>query len=151
MSQLWRYVRTLLKVAFRHPITGVTLIPCLANGEIVLIQRQDTQQWGLPGGLVDWGETITAAACRELQEETGLTLLGSPRLVGVYSEPERDPRMHSISILLAFDAAGELGVTDTLEVLGVRAFAITQLPLGNLSHDHDRQLQDYLQGKNTVG
>ena len=100
---------------------------------------------------MDWGETITAAACRELQEETGLTLLGSPRLVGVYSEPERDPRMHSISILLAVDAAGELQVTDTLEVLGVKAFAITQLPLGNLSHDHDRQLQDYLQGKNTVG
>ncbi|MFN5514981.1 MAG: NUDIX domain-containing protein [Cyanobacteriota bacterium] len=151
MSQFWRYTRTLLKVAFRHPITGVTLIPRLGDGRLVLIQRRDTGQWGLPGGLVDWGETLTAAARRELKEETGLDLAGAPRLAGVYSDPERDPRMHSISILLALEATGELGIEDKLEVLKVEAFPITELPLGNLSHDHDRQLRDYLEGNMPVG
>jgi 8-oxo-dGTP diphosphatase len=147
MSQFWRYTRTLLKVAFRHPITGVTLIPRLGDGRLVLIQRRDTGQWGLPGGLVDWGETLTAAARRELKEETGLELTGTPQLAGVYSDPNRDPRMHSISILLAVEATGALEIEDGLEVLQVKAFSPFELPLGNLSHDHDRQLRDYLEGK----
>ncbi|MEB3175691.1 MAG: NUDIX hydrolase [Cyanobacteriota bacterium] len=151
MSQFWRYTRTLLKVAFRHPITGVTLIPRLEDGRLVLIQRRDTGQWGLPGGLVDWGETLTAAARRELKEETGLELAEAPRLAGVYSDPERDPRMHSISILLAVEATGELRVEDGLEVIQAEAFPLSELPLGNLSHDHDRQLRDYLAGNIEVG
>lgn len=130
---------------FRHPLTGITLIPVLPDGRLVLIQRRDTGQWGLPGGLIDWGETISTAAKRELKEETGLRLLAINRLVGVYSSPDRDPRMHSISILLAVQAEGNLKIHDPLEVLDVRAFIPESLPLGNLSHDHDRQLRDYLE------
>jgi len=150
MRQVWRYLKTAMGLIFRHPLTGVSVIPVLADGRIVLIQRRDTGQWGLPGGLIDWGETIFQAAQRELHEETDLKLLQIDRLVGVYSSPHRDPRMHSISILLAVQAEGNLQVKDRLEVLDVVAFTQDALPLGNLSHDHDRQLLDYLEGLSIV-
>ncbi len=68
----------------------------------------------------------------------------------MYSDPERDPRIHSISILLEVEAEGELKVADKLEVLEVKAFSKDELPLGDLSHDHDRQLQDYFNDAITV-
>jgi 8-oxo-dGTP diphosphatase len=146
MGRIWQYVKTVLGVIFRHPIPGTTLVPLLPNGHIVMIRRRDTGQWGLPGGLIDWGEDIAAAAKRELKEETGLELVKIRRLVGVYSSMRRDPRIHSISILVEVEAQGTLGVEDTLEIAQVQAFAPKDLPLGNLSHDHDQQLGDYLKG-----
>ncbi len=146
MNQVWRYLKTVLKVIFRHPITGVTIIPILPDGRIVLIQRRDTGQWGLPGGLVDYGEDIPTTVKRELTEETGLTVLAIKRLVGVYSAPDRDPRMHSISILVEAEADGNLQTQDPLEVKNVHAFVQEDLPLGNLSHDHDRHLKDFFAG-----
>jgi 8-oxo-dGTP diphosphatase len=139
MLQVQRYAKAFLKVAFRHPITGTTIIPILPDGRIVLIQRRDTGQWGLPGGLVDWGEELLSTAQRELKEETGLNFLKIQRLVGVYSAPDRDPRMHSISIVIAAQVEGEVKTEDSLEVMDVKAFTREELPLGNLSHDHDRQ------------
>ena len=144
MRRSWRFVSTVLGIIFRHPVTGTTIIPILPDGRIVLIQRSDSGKWGLPGGMIDWGEDIPNAASRELKEETGLKLIEIRRLRGVYSDPERDPRIHSISILLEVEAEGTLEPEDKLEILQVKAFARSELPLGNLSHDHDRQLQDYL-------
>ncbi len=146
MGQLWRYIKTIMGIVFRHPITGATIIPVLPDGRIVLIKRQDSGKWGLPGGIVDWGEDILTTAKRELKEETGLELLKVRRLVGVYSSFDRDPRIHSISILMEAEATGDLAVQDILEVIGIEAFYPNDLPLGNLCHDHDRQLTDYLQG-----
>ncbi|ACK67621.1 NUDIX hydrolase [Rippkaea orientalis PCC 8801] len=146
MGQLWRYIKTIMGIIFRHPITGATIIPILPDGRIVLIRRQDTGQWGLPGGIIDWGEDVLTTVKRELSEETGLDLLTIRRLVGVYSSPDRDPRIHSISILIEAEVTGTLAIRDSLEVLAVEAFDKDHLPLGNLSHDHDRQLVDYLQG-----
>jgi 8-oxo-dGTP diphosphatase len=150
MGRLWQIFQTVLGIIFRHPITGTTIIPILPDGQIVLVRRQDTGQWGLPGGIIDWGEEIATTADRELFEETGLTLLKIRRLVGVYSSPDRDPRIHSISILIEADVAGTFAVQDTLEVSEVRAFSPDELPLGNLSHDHGRQLTDYLKGLTVV-
>lgn len=144
MRRSWRFVSTVLGIIFRHPVTGTTIIPVLPDGRIVLIQRSDSGKWGLPGGMIDWGEDIPNAANRELEEETGLKLIKIRRLRGVYSNPKRDPRIHSISILLEVEAEGELNPEDKLEVLQVKAFTRDELPLGDLSHDHDRQLQDYL-------
>lgn len=144
MRRSWRFISTVLGIIFRHPITGTTIIPILPDGRIVLIQRSDSGKWGLPGGMIDWGEDIPQAANRELAEETGLQITKIKRLRGVYSDPERDPRIHSISVLLEVEAAGQLEATDKLEVLQVKAFTREELPLGELSHDHDRQLQDFL-------
>jgi ADP-ribose pyrophosphatase YjhB (NUDIX family) len=147
MRRLFQIAKTLLGVILHHPITGTSIIPLLEDGRIVLVKRRDNQAWGLPGGIVDWGETIETAARRELAEETGLEWEHLQRLVGVYSAVDRDPRMHSICVVVAASVRGDFGVRDTLEIADVRAFKREELPLGSLSHDHDRQLQDYLDGE----
>ncbi|MCC0175650.1 NUDIX hydrolase [Waterburya agarophytonicola K14] len=144
MRSAWRFLYTVIGIIFRHPVTGTTIIPVLPDGRIVLIRRSDTGQWSLPGGVIDWGEDIPHAANRELKEETGLDIVEIKELRGVYSDPHRDPRLHSISILLEADVIGELKPKDKLEVLEIQAFTREELPLGDLSHDHDRQLKDYL-------
>lgn len=150
MSRLWQIFQTVLGIIFRHPITGTTIIPILPDGQIVLVRRSDTGKWGLPGGIIDWGEDVSTTAHRELTEETGLNLLKIRRLVGVYSTPDRDPRIHSISILIEADVDGIFNVQDTLEVTEVKAFSLDELPLGNLSHDHEQQLTDYLRGATVI-
>ncbi|MGV2826656.1 NUDIX hydrolase [Myxosarcina sp. GI1(2024)] len=150
MRRYWRFIFTVLGIIFRHPVTGTTIIPVLPDGRIVLVQRSDSQRWGLPGGMVDWGEDIPHAACRELAEETGLKLVKIRRLVGVYSDPYRDPRLHSISVLIEAEVTGEIKIKDKLEILQAKAYLPQELPRGNLSHDHDRQLQDFLDGKMAI-
>ncbi|MEM7796409.1 MAG: NUDIX hydrolase [Cyanobacteria bacterium P01_C01_bin.118] len=146
MPQFWRPVRTLLALLLRRPLVGTCVIPILPDGRIVLIQRRDSGCWGLPGGLVDWGEDIETAAKRELLEETGLNLLNVGRLVGVYSHPERDPRFHSACVALEAYVDGNFFIQDKAEVMRIEAFTVDAIPRGNLAHDHDKQLQDYFNG-----
>lgn len=150
MRRWWQFTQAVLGIIFRHPITGTNLIPILPDGRIVFIRRSDTGKWGLPGGIIDWGEDIATAAKRELAEETGLELRQIRRMVGVYSAPDRDPRIHSISIVLEVEADGTMAVRDPSEILEVKAFSPDALPDGELSHDHDRHLQDYFSGTITV-
>ncbi|NJL84775.1 MAG: NUDIX hydrolase [Leptolyngbyaceae cyanobacterium SM1_1_3] len=150
MSLIWRPVRVLLGLILRRPILGTSVIPVLPTGEIVLIRRSDSGLWGLPGGIVDWGEDILTAARRELLEETGLELLRVERLVGIYSKPRRDPRFHSVCVALAADVTGQPAVADPAEVLEISAFDPQRLPVQALAHDHAQQLQDYLAGKTVL-
>ncbi len=150
MLRSWQFVSTVLKIIFRHPILGVTLIPVTPDGKIVLVRRHDSGKWALAGGMVDWGEDILNSAKRELKEETGLDLLKIKRLVGVYSAPDRDPRIHSIAVSIEVEVDGEINIGDVLEISEAQAFFPDDLPRGNLAHDHDRQLDDYLQGKVTI-
>jgi len=88
---------------------------------IVLIRRRDNGRWALPGGIVDWGRYFhngTKGASRE----TGLELVKIRRLVGVYSAPDRDPRIHSICILVEAEVQ-KMKVQDTLEVTEIQAFS----------------------------
>ncbi len=147
---LWRYGQTVLGVIFRHPIPGTSIIPILPDGRIVLIRRRDNGRWALPGGIVDWGEDIPNTIRRELKEETGLNLVQIRRLVGVYSAPDRDPRIHSICVVVEADVEGTMEVQDTLEVMEIQAFFPDSLPSEPMSHDHSQQLQDYLKGLITL-
>ena len=65
--------------------------------------------------------------------------------MGVYSSPERDPRVHSINILVEADVGGNMDVKDKLEISDVQGFKLTSLPQ-DLSHDYEQQLKDYLSG-----
>lgn len=150
IRRTWQFVQTVLGVIFRHPVIGTSVIPILPDGRIVLIRRRDNGKWGLPGGMVDWGQDIPTTVRRELAEETGLELVEIRRLVGVYSAPDRDPRIHSICVVVEADVQGKMQVEDVLEIIDVEAFDPEAIPRGNLSHDHDRQLQDYFDGKTTV-
>lgn len=141
---LWRYVQTVLGIIFRHPVTGTSVIPILPDGRIVLIRRRDNGLWSLPGGMVDWGEDVPTTIQRELMEETGLELVKIRRLVGVYSAPDRDPRIHSICVVAEAEVRGKMEIQDTLEASEIQAFHPNSLPAEPMSHDHARQLQDYL-------
>lgn len=147
---LWHIGQTILGIIFRHPITGTSIIPILPDGRIVLIRRSDDGCWALPGGMVDWGEDVPSAVRRELMEETGLELVKIRRLVGVYSAPDRDPRIHSICIVVEADVQGAMEIQDSLEVTEIQAFSANSLPKPQMSHDHNRQLQDYLNGLTTL-
>jgi 8-oxo-dGTP diphosphatase len=125
-----------------HPVPTVDLI-IRARGGIVLVRRRfPPLGWALPGGFVDAGETLEAAAAREALEETGLAV----RLVRqfhTYSDPARDPRRHTISTVFLADADGEpLGGDDAAEA---RVFPAGGLP--PLVFDHAQILADYLSGR----
>src|SRR5438477_12137136 len=82
-------------VVLRHPVFGVIAVALDGDGRVVMMRRRDTGTFCLPGGTVEWGETIESALRRELREETGWELQAIDRVVGVYSDPARDPRMHA--------------------------------------------------------
>ena len=93
------------------PKTPLLATDCVIRddeGRIVLIRRKYAPFNGalaLPGGFVDIGETVEAACRREVLEETGLAI-GELHLVGVYSDPRRDPRGHSVSVAYVTLLAG---------------------------------------------
>lgn len=150
MRRSWHFLQTVLGLIFRHPILGTSIIPIMPDGRIVLVKRRDNGCWSLPGGMVDWGEDIPTTVKRELAEETGLEVVKIRRLVGVYSAADRDPRIHSICVVVEAEVQGLMQTQDQFEITEVRAFTQDSLPLGKLSHDHDRQLQDYFNGLTTL-
>jgi len=108
---------------------------------IVLIERRfPPAGHALPGGFVDIGETVEMAACREAREETGLDIRLA-RLFGVYSDPARDPRGHTVSLVYIASASGEPVAGD--DAAGVLVAAADEAPA--LAFDHDRILGDYLE------
>jgi len=107
---------------------------------IVLIERKNAPHgWALPGGFVDVGETVEAAAVREAQEETSL-VVSLQALLGVYSDPQRDPRGHTVSAVFVASAVGvPVGMDDArcAQLFDVSSIAVP------LAFDHAVILADY--------
>ncbi len=115
----------------------------ITDREIVLVKRAKEpfkDHWALPGGFVEYGETVYAAVQREVMEETGLRV-EVKSLIGVYSDPHRDPRGHTVSIaFLAEINTGSLsGGSDAREAC---LWPLTALP--PLAFDHARIIDDAL-------
>ena len=88
----------------RNPVPTVDVLIHSAKQGIVLVERRNAPLgWALPGGFVDYGESCEAAAVREAKEETGLDVQLTG-LLGVYSDPARDPRGHTISVVYTAQA-----------------------------------------------
>ena len=107
---------------------------------IVLIERRyPPLGWALPGGFVDIGETVEAAAVREMCEETGLSV-ALRELLGVYSDPGRDPRGHTVSVVFIGTATGTPVAGDDAG----RVVAVDPNAPPELAFDHARIVSDYL-------
>ncbi len=132
---------------YRNPkltVDGVVI----RNGKILLIRRKNEPfkgRWALPGGFVEYGETVEEAVMREVAEETGLAT-DIDGIAGVYSDPGRDPRGHTISIaylLSPKDDSEPEGGDDASEA---KFFDVNELP--PLAFDHDRIIKDALHTMN---
>ncbi|MDY6881723.1 MAG: NUDIX hydrolase [Desulfatiglans sp.] len=122
-----------------EPSFGAHSMPNSRQG-IVLITRKNTPLgWALPGGFVDYGESLESAALREAEEETSLKVSLLYQL-GAYSDPTRDPRYHTISVVFVASAKGEPRAADDAESVGI--FYPDSLP-DELAFDHSKILQDY--------
>jgi 8-oxo-dGTP diphosphatase len=127
----------------RTPGLAVDAIVEVAGKGVVLVERKfPPPGWALPGGFVEYGESVEEAVRREVLEETGLTLI-DPRQFHVYSEPGRDPRRHMASVVFVATAEGEPRGGD--DARQARIFPWHALP--SLAFDHDRILDDYREGK----
>lgn len=113
---------------------------------IVLIERRNPPfGWAIPGGFVDMGESVEQAAVREAREETGLNV-ALIALLGCYSDPDRDPRGHTVTLVYVAQATGEPRAQDDARDLAV--FDPYGLP-SSLAFDHALVLQDYLRFRET--
>jgi 8-oxo-dGTP diphosphatase len=113
---------------------------------IVLIERRNPPHgWAIPGGFVDVGETVAQAAVREAAEETSLAVRLTA-LLGVYSDPRRDLRSHTASVVYVAEAGGSPHAASDARALGV--FSPFELP-APLAFDHARILADYLAYRRT--
>ncbi len=130
----------------RTPYLATDVIVRLWSGErfrgIVLVERRNPPVGlALPGGFVEVGESVEDAAVREIKEETGLDVRLS-HLLGVYSDPRRDPRFHVVSVVFVGDAEGEPKAGS--DAKGVRIFSLEDIPLEKLVFDHRRIILDFL-------
>ncbi|MGD0585002.1 MAG: NUDIX hydrolase [Oryzomonas sp.] len=124
---------------YRNPFPTVDIIIEI-NGRIVLIERKNPPHgWALPGGFVDYGESLEDAARREAREETSLEIKNL-RLLGCYSDPSRDERMHTISTVFMALGSGIPRAAD--DAANLALFALEELP-ATLCFDHARILADY--------
>ncbi len=131
---------------YRNPLLTVDIIIELDAGEIVLIERKNPPQgWALPGGFVDYGESIESAAVREAREETSLEVKLTEQFY-TYSDPARDARHHTVSTVFIASANGIPLAAD--DAIAAQPFSENNLPMP-LVFDHGRILRDYFVFKTT--
>lgn len=130
-------------MTYRNPAPTVDIIIELGDRPhrpIILIERKNEPfGWAIPGGFVDYGETVETAAQREALEEISLEVQLVEQFC-VYSDPQRDPRQHTISVVFIASATGEPKAADDAKTIGI--FHPWEVP-PNLCFDHGRILQDY--------
>jgi ADP-ribose pyrophosphatase YjhB (NUDIX family) len=128
----------------KNPVPTVDIIIEIIGQDrkrgIVLIERKNPPfGWAIPGGFVDYGETLEQAAVREAKEETSLDIR-LKRQMHSYSEPDRDPRLHTISTVYVAEAEGTPVAQDDAKKIGIFTKEEIDFPL---AFDHRRILDDY--------
>jgi 8-oxo-dGTP diphosphatase len=132
-------------LADRNPLPTADVVIEVGDRVVLVRRKNPPPGWAIPGGFVEVGETVEAAAVREAFEETGLRVTLTA-LLGVYSDPARDPRHHTISTVYVGRAEGApLGGDDAAEA---RLFGEDDLP-SPFAFDHAKVIADYFHYKKT--
>nr|WP_321256185.1 NUDIX hydrolase [uncultured Pseudodesulfovibrio sp.] len=130
---------------YRNPTPTVDVVILMSSDEgdgVVLIERKNPPLgWALPGGFVDYGESCEDAAIREMKEETGLDveLVG---LLGVYSDPKRDPRQHTMSVVYIGVPKDPSALVAGDDAAKAEVFLLGKWP--ELTFDHGKILNDFM-------
>ncbi|MBD3407836.1 MAG: NUDIX domain-containing protein [Candidatus Lokiarchaeota archaeon] len=133
---------------YRNPSPTVDTI-ILDKDRVVLVKRKNEPykgMWVLPGGFVDYGETVEEAAVREVMEETGLEIK-LKAILGVYSDPARDPRKHiqSTVFIAQYISGTPIGGDDAAEA---KWFTLEELNKVSLAFDHNQIIKDFIDWMN---
>lgn len=113
--------------------------------KILLIERKyPPYGWALPGGFVDIGETVEEAVVREVKEEVGLNIKEIEQF-HVYSDPKRDPRLHTVSVVFKATTSGKPKASDDAKNFGL--FSESEINNLNIVFDHKKIITDYLKSK----
>lgn len=126
---------------YRNPVPTVDIVIYDPLQGIVLIERaNEPYGWALPGGFIDYGETCESAAIREAKEETNLDVVLT-ELIGVYSDPARDPRHHTMSVAYAANAKDISELVAGDDAQNARFFSLDALPA--IVFDHNVIIGDF--------
>ena len=130
---------------YKNPSLTTDIFIYDENERFILIKRRNEPykgSWALPGGFVDYGECVEDAAVREALEETSINVK-LEKLIGVYSDPKRDPRRHTVSI--AYSAKGNMEDMDAQDdACDINIFTEDDLQKINLAFDHEKIIKDCL-------
>ncbi len=129
-------------LCIKNPLLTVDTV-ITQKSSVVLVKRKNfpfKDFWALPGGFVEYGETVELAALREAKEETGLDI-EIDELVGVYSDPNRDPRGHIVSVCFLGHIIGGNLMADT-DADDAKCFKLDQISDIELAFDHQNILED---------
>lgn len=124
---------------YRNPSPTTDIIIEIEEGIVLINRKNPPYGWALPGGFIDYGEKAEHAAIREAREETGLEI-EITGLLGVYSDPERDPRGHTLSVV--FVAKGFGNPTPADDAIDLIVVSPEDLP-GQIAFDHAKIIEDY--------
>jgi ADP-ribose pyrophosphatase YjhB (NUDIX family) len=130
------------------PYVTVDVIIELPEGVILIERSNPPYGWALPGGFVDCGESLEQAAAREAKEETNMDL-EQLRQFHVYSDPQRDPRFHTVSTVFIAQGKGTPAFGD--DAKGLKIIGYEDLLNREYAFDHKRIIEDYLQQRKEVG
>ncbi|HEY4706672.1 MAG TPA: NUDIX hydrolase [Thermodesulfobacteriota bacterium] len=128
---------------YRNPAPTVDIIIELQGGIVLIDRKNEPQGWALPGGFVDYGESLEDAARREAHEETSLKIRLKAQM-HAYSDPGRDPRRHTLSVVFVAEADGAPEAGDDAKGAGV--FTERNLP-DTIVFDHRQIIMDYFEWK----
>jgi len=132
---------------YRNPVPTVDIIIEIDDGILLVYRKNEPVGWAIPGGFVDYGESLEEAARREAREETSLDVTDL-RQMGSYSNPDRDPRLHTISTVFIARATGTPEADDDAARIGL--FTRDSLP-EPIVFDHGTILSDYFRTKKASG
>ncbi len=140
------YLKYMVYKMSRGPFLTVDGIITKDKGVVLVKRSNPPLGWALPGGFVDYGESVEQAVVREIKEETNLQYL-KPRQYKTYSNPNRDPRFHTVSVVFFGKSKGELKAdSDAAEA---KIFSFQKLPK-KMAFDHRSIIKDFFKShKNT--